>query len=94
MIDIVNWIKSKSNYRSDREGKRKIRFIPFIFFSLPITNFRNYSHAFAITFTRTSPAFGGMTVISSSTMGTLGALATIALHLIGNPTVDDMFVVG
>jgi len=26
-------------------------------------------------------------------MGTFGALATIALHLIGNPTVD-MFVVG
>lgn len=47
-----------------------------------------HSHAFDITFTRTSPALGGITVISSSTKGTLGARATIALHLIGNPSVD------
>ena len=31
---------------------------------------------------------GGITVISSSTMGTFGARATIALHLIGKPAVD------
>jgi hypothetical protein len=31
---------------------------------------------------------GGITVIISSTKGTLGARATIAVHLIGNPTVD------
>ncbi|MGK3750242.1 MAG: hypothetical protein ACI8RD_002541 [Bacillariaceae sp.] len=77
----------------NRRKKKKKSFHPIhysLFFFL--SNFGN-SHAFAITFTRTSPTFGGNTVISSSTMGTFGALATIALHLIGNPTVD-MFVVG
>ena len=51
-----------------------------------------YSQAFEMTFTRTSPALGGSTVISSSTKGCLGARATMALHLIGNPSVD-MFVI-
>lgn len=59
------------------------------------TDGRQHSHAFETTLTRTSPALGGITMISSSTNGCFGARATIALHLIGFPSVDmfDDFLV-
>ena len=46
-----------------------------------------WQRAFAITLTRTSPAWGTPTVMVSSSRGCFAALATMALHVIGFPTV-------
>ena len=42
---------------------------------------------FATTFTRTSPAFGGSTVMVSTLSGFFGSQATAAVHSIGLPCV-------
>ena len=41
----------------------------------------------ATTFTLTSPSFGGSTVIVSAARGIFGPRATMALHVIGLPSV-------
>jgi len=41
-----------------------------------------------MTFTLTSPALGGPTVMVSATKGCFGPRATMALHVMGLPSVD------
>jgi len=45
-------------------------------------------HTHVITLTLTSPALGGPTVMVSATKGCFGPRATMALHVMGLPSVD------
>lgn len=46
------------------------------------------TYTYVMTLTLTSPAFGGWTVMVSATRGCFGPRATMALHVMGSPSVD------